>query len=141
VVRQLRRQAPGRIRRGRRKKLVAAFRFDLEWKGHADWLAELRKEYPDEVPASKIPRRPDEAREELWHEFYWQAWNVLRFDRQYLDGGGELPITFIAYDAFARRYGIEGEAFDRFHIFMTAIDSEWLSYSVEKAKQRKEAES
>lgn len=135
------RQAAGRIRRERRKKLTAAFRFDLEWKGHADWLAELRKEYPDEIPASQIPRRPAEAREELWHEFYWQAWNVLRFDRQYLDTGAETPISFVAYDTFARRYGIEGEAFDRFHIFMTAIDAEWLRHSAEKAKQRKEAES
>lgn len=138
-MRRSRRQEAGRIRRGRRKKLAAAFRFDLEWKGHADWLAELRKEYPDEVIAEKIPRRPDDAREEPWHQFYWRAWGVLQFDRQYLDGGGELPITFVAYDTFARRYGIEGEAFDRFHRFMTAIDTEWLKH-VAEARKRKEAE-
>lgn len=139
-MRRPRRQEAGRIRRGRRKKLTAAFRFDLEWKGHADWLKELHQEYPDEIPASKIPRRPDEASEEAWHQFYWQAWNVLRFDRPYPYGGGEKPISFLAYDAFARRYGIEGEAFDRFHIFMTAIDAEWLRYIAEKARQREEAD-
>lgn len=49
--------------------------------------------------------------------------------------GGETPISFMALDAYARRYGIEGEAFERFIIFMTAIDEEWLEY---QAKQDKE---
>lgn len=138
-MRQPCRQEAGRIHRGRRKKLTAAFRFDLEWKGHTDWLEELRREHPDEISHEQIPRRPAEAREEAWHDFYWQAWNVLRFDRQYLDGG-ETPIPFVAYDTFARRYGIEGEAFDRFHIFMTSLDAEWLRHRAEKAKPGKEAE-
>nr|WP_254024981.1 hypothetical protein [Mesorhizobium ventifaucium] len=51
--------------------------------------------------------------------------------------GGESPIAFIAYDAYARRYGLEGEAFDRFHTFMTAIDTEWL---IHVAKKEGEAE-
>lgn len=48
--------------------------------------------------------------------------------------GGETFISFIALDAYARRYGIEGEAFERFHTFMTAIDDEWLDYVAKKAK-------
>jgi hypothetical protein len=50
--------------------------------------------------------------------------------------GGETPIGFMALDAYARRYGIDGEAFERFHTFMSAIDDEWLSYVAAKSKER-----
>lgn len=43
-----------------------------------------------------------------------------------------MPIAFSTYDAFARRYGIEGEAFERFRLFMTAIDEEWLDHVAKK---------
>ncbi|MCF6120902.1 MULTISPECIES: hypothetical protein [Mesorhizobium] len=49
--------------------------------------------------------------------------------------GGESPIAFIAYDAYARRYGLEGEAFERFHAFMTAIDTEWLIHVANKTRE------
>jgi hypothetical protein len=140
MVRRRRRQAQSRVRGSRLKKLTAAFRYDLERKGHHEWLAELHREYPDEVPAETLPKRPDEARSERWHDFYRRAWDVLRFDRQYTEGGGETPISFLALDAYARRFGIEGEAFDRFHTFMTAIDADWLTHVAEKARERREAE-
>jgi hypothetical protein len=57
-----------------------------------------------------------------------RAWQALRFDRQYFAFGGETPIGFMALDAYARRYGIEGEAFDRYLTFMTEIDEEWLEH-------------
>lgn len=53
---------------------------------------------------------------------------MLRFDRQYGAFGGETPISFMALDGYARRYGIEGEAFERFLAFLTALDDEWLEY-------------
>ncbi|MER9901601.1 hypothetical protein [Mesorhizobium sp. M0130] len=52
--------------------------------------------------------------------------------------GGESPIGFIAYDAYARRYGLEGEAFERFLAFMRAIDDEWLIHVDAKAKAEAE---
>jgi len=64
-----------------------------------------------------------------------RAWQALRFDRQYFAFGGETPISFMALDRYAQRYGIEGEAFDRFLAFMDAIDDEWLEYAAEKAKK------
>lgn len=73
----------------------------------------------------------------MWHSFYLHAWEVLRFDRQYGAFGGETPISFMALDAYARRYGIEGEAFDRFLSFMTALDDEWLQYKAKQEKQDK----
>lgn len=75
-----------------------------------------------------IEKPPAGAEPAAWHEFYWRAWQVLRFDRQYGAMGGETPISFIALDAYARRYSIEGEAFERFLTFMTAIDDEWQEY-------------
>jgi hypothetical protein len=59
----------------------------------------------------------------------------LRFDRQYGAMGGEMPISFLALDTYARRYGIEGEAFDRFLTFMTAIDDEWRIHQSQRHKQ------
>lgn len=68
---------------------------------------------------------------EQWHGFYVRAFEVLRFDRQYGAMGGQTPISFLAVDAYAKRYGINGEPFDRFLHFLTAIDAEWLEF-VEK---------
>lgn len=47
--------------------------------------------------------------------------------------GGEYPISFMALDAYARRYGIEGEAFENFIAFVRAIDFEWIAISAERA--------
>lgn len=80
--------------------------------------------------------RPQEAKAEAWHAFYMQAWQTLRHDRQYFAFGGETPISFMALDRYAQRYGIEGEAFERFLAFMDAIDEEWLAYVDEQAKSK-----
>ncbi len=63
-----------------------------------------------------------------------RAWQALRFDRQYFAFGGETPISFMALDGYARRYGIEGEAFERFLAFMTALDDEWQEYRAQTDK-------
>ncbi|TPM19772.1 hypothetical protein [Mesorhizobium sp. B2-3-6] len=133
------RQEEGRIRRGRHKKLTAAFRYDLKRKGLDTWLLKLAAQYPNEFPNSQLPSRPVEAKAEAWHSFYWRAWEALRFDRHYGAFGGESPISFVTLDTYARRYGIEGEAFENFHRFMTAIDTEWLLYRAEKDKEEEAA--
>lgn len=84
-----------------------------------------------------MPVRPAEARTEAWHVFYVQAWQTLRYDRQYFAFGGEAPIGFMALDTYARRYGIEGEAFERFLAFMQALDDAWLAHLDEEAKKNK----
>jgi len=43
----------------------------------------------------------------------------------------------MALDGYARRYGIEGEAFERFLAFMTALDDEWLEYRAQTEKSEK----
>ncbi|RUM97916.1 hypothetical protein EET67_09890 [Pseudaminobacter arsenicus] len=130
------RQAQRRIRQGCGKKLRRAFRWRLTGEGPNNWLKKLAAENPAEAQFIKVQARPDEAKAELWHDFYWRAFEALRFDRQYGAFGGETAISFLAIDAYARRYCIEGEAFDRFLTFMTAIDAEWLQFVAEEAKKR-----
>lgn len=136
-MRQPGRQEACRVPEVRRKKLTGAFRYSLEREGQDQWLAKLAAELPDELPARSIPRRPPEADQAKWHEFYLHAWSALRFDRAYGALGGETPIPFVAYDAYARRYGVEGEAFETFHFFMTALDTEWLEHRRIEAERQK----
>nr|WP_280954423.1 hypothetical protein [Mesorhizobium soli] len=42
----------------------------------------------------------------------------------------------MALDTYARRYGIEGEAFDRFLAFMSALDDEWLDHAAQQQKSQ-----
>lgn len=74
------------------------------------------------------------------HDFYLRAWQRLRHDRQYGAMGGETPISFMAMNAYAERYRISGEAFDRFLIFLDAIDTEWLAYVARKAEERRQSD-
>ncbi|WP_448113062.1 phage tail assembly chaperone [Mesorhizobium amorphae] len=128
-----RRQETGRIRQGCGKKLRSVFRWQLGRKTYTqeqqDWFAELIRAGHDEPWLKKLVEKPPpEAELEPWHAFYFRAWDLLQCDRQYFAFGGELPISFGALDRYARRYGIEGEAFERFLAFMSAMDDEWLNY-------------
>lgn len=69
---------------------------------------------------------------------YWRAWRALRFDRPYGALGGEGPISFLAIDAYARRYGFEGRDFEMLAILIGAMDAEYLKWVGEKAKQEQE---
>ena len=45
-------------------------------------------------------------------------------------------MSFLAKDAYARRYGIRGTAFEDFLIVLEALDSEWLEYVADKAANK-----
>jgi hypothetical protein len=69
----------------------------------------------------------------MW--FYWEAWGALRYDRAYIGmSGSEMPIPFSSLDGYARRYGIDGELFDRFVRFISVIDFVFLDTQREAAK-------
>ena len=74
-----------------------------------------------------------EAQSKPWHEFYFTAWERLRFDRTYGAAGGQTPIPFSAYDRYADRYSITGDQFDVFLAFMTAVDAAWLDEVAKRA--------
>ena len=134
-MRWSRRQKEDRVREGGGKKLRSAFRWQISRTAlsaeQQKWVEDLAKAYPDEKwLQTPIEKPPADATPQQWHQFYWRAWDVLRYDRQYLVNGmtGDvqiLPIPFLPIDTYARRYGIEGEAFDRFLTFVSAIDDEW----------------
>lgn len=130
-MRRPRREAPRRVHHGCRKKLRSAFRWQIGRKApeHEEWIRELIKAYPHESWLGRAVEEPPAGSEQqAWHAFYVRAWEALRFDRQYFAFGGETPISFMALDAYARRYGLEGEAFERFVAFLTAMDDEWLEH-------------
>lgn len=77
---------------------------------------------------------PDEAEPQPWHRLYWDAWEAIRFDRQYGAMGGETPITYSVISRYAQDHDIVGNDFRIFHKLMTAIDAEWLNYQAEKQK-------
>ncbi len=76
--------------------------------------------------------------EEDWHRLYLRAWRVLRYDRQYDAFGGQSQITFRAIDAYARRYGIQGDDFDTLLRAVTALDREWLEHVAEQQDKAKD---
>jgi hypothetical protein len=67
--------------------------------------------------------------------FYWEAWNALRYERAYVGKlGVEMPIQWTAIDAYARRHGIEGLAFDALLKFVSAIDFAYLEIVAEERR-------
>lgn len=76
----------------------------------------------------------DEERVREEHQCYWRAWQMLRYDRQYGAMGGEHPISFATVDLYARRYGIEGLAFETLHTLLREMDFEYLAFVAEKMR-------
>lgn len=76
---------------------------------------------------------------EPWHGYYLQAWQTLRYDRNYGAFGGETPILYTAISAYAKDHGIAGEHFLVFKTLLNEVDSEYLKIVAERAKA-KEAE-
>lgn len=48
-----------------------------------------------------------------------------------------MPITFIAIDTYARRYGISGHSFDRLVRFVSVIDFAYLEIQREQLEKSK----
>jgi hypothetical protein len=71
---------------------------------------------------------------EDWHGLYWDAWNILRYDRHYGAMGGQGPIPYLTISRYAEDHGIRGEDFWLFRTMMDALDSEWLKNVAERDK-------
>lgn len=72
-----------------------------------------------------------------WHDLYFRAFDALRCDRFYGAMGGEGPISYLAISQYARDNRIAGVDLWLFHIFINAVDAEWLDFQAAKAKKRK----
>ncbi len=105
--------------------------------GQQDWLEALADEDGAEewVTKAAYPDGRIEYEFEPWHGLYWEAWDALRFDRQYGAYGGQTPIPYLVIRAYAKDHGIVGEDLQLFRSFMTAIDAEWLNFVAERDKK------
>ncbi|MBN9255275.1 MULTISPECIES: hypothetical protein [unclassified Mesorhizobium] len=132
------------IRRGRSKKLRKAFRERLKRQGQtaADraWLEALAADNPDVewIQRAAYPAGDDYVEPEPWREFYFEAWEALRFDRVYGAFGGETPIGYVAISQYARDHGVTDDDFRLFRTFMRVIDDEWLVAADEQDKKARE---
>ncbi|QXZ79667.1 hypothetical protein [Rhizobium sp. L51/94] len=64
----------------------------------------------------------------------------MQYERFIGSFGGEGPIYYTAISAYARDHGIVGDDLKLFHIFINAVDAEYLAISAEDAKRRADAE-
>ena len=82
--------------------------------------------FPDKAWLQTAAVEP--PKNEPWHLHYWEAWHALRHDRQFIGQMAiEQPISFMAIDAYARRFEIEGDAFSHLLRFVSVIDTEFLA--------------
>lgn len=104
--------------------------------GHQDWLEEIAEAYPDEewVQRAAYPEGRIEFEHQGWHELYWEAWDALRFDRQYGAYGGQMPIPYQVISSYARDNRIVGHDLWLFRMFMIALDAEWLKHVAAREK-------
>lgn len=105
--------------RGRRKKLTDALRWHLEWGDKLQWLQDLARQQGSEPKALQRRVVPPERIEWIWRAF-WE----LSGDRQ-IGFGSPGPIMWASIDAYARRYEIEGERFERLISMVRMLDREF----------------
>jgi hypothetical protein len=101
-------------------------------------LSRIAATYPEEAALVAPPIRDGEEEYEAqsWHEFYFGAWESLRYDRFYGAFGGETPISYSAVGRYARDHGLAGEQVSVFRALLSAIDEEWLGHVAEKLKRK-----
>jgi hypothetical protein len=108
-------------------------RWDLEH-GDADvWLQKLAMADPEAAQSIPSAQRPENADWPDWAGIYRFAYRVLQHDRFYGGMGGVFPLSFAAIDAFARRFRIDGEDFDRFCFLMQEMDAEYVTWANAKS--------
>ncbi len=116
--------------------LAAAVRWNLDWGDKVDWLEDLAAEDPENPPRALLerPEIPSHL-QELWHAF------VSLSTCRPLVGGSVGPIPWVAIDCYARRYGIDGEEFERLTEVVAAMDSAFISKAIEMRAARETQES
>jgi len=107
-----------------------------------EWFAALYEAEPDKEWLRPQVVVADEFEPQIWHNLYFRAFDALQFDRFYGAMGGEGPIYYTALSQYARDHNIAGDDVRWFHVFMNAVDGEWLKMQREKSeaaeKKRKE---
>lgn len=81
---------------------------------------------------------PEEDRFEdrEWHHLYFQAFDLLQFDRNITASGAELPLYYQALSRYCADFGIVGEDRRRFILFINTVDAEYMKLAAERAEAR-----
>jgi hypothetical protein len=123
------RRSAGRGSRGRGKKLRDCLTDRLTVGQHADKIVAAARERGHPLPPG-IADGP-ELREDL--EPAWRAFHLLSAARPVGGMGVAMPIPFGEIDAYARRYGIAGDAFDAFLEQVGTLDAVWLEHHAKRS--------
>jgi hypothetical protein len=116
-----------RVREGSRKKLGAAFRYELRQKATDEFLLQLAEEESDAPKVSEdAPAWPE------WSNYIRRAWEVLAHDRFIGSMGGIGRIFYPSISQYARDNGIPIEPFIT---FIHALDDEYVSYANDKLQE------
>lgn len=99
-----------------------------------EWLEELFEQDPDQEWLRPRRSATDQGEPQAWHAMYFEAFDALQYDRFFGAMGGEGPIYYSALSQYARDHGISGDRLKRFHVFMNAIDGEWLKIQRERSE-------
>lgn len=75
--------------------------------------------------AADLPFMQARTEVEAHLAFEWTAYHRLNRDRPV--GFGAAPLPWSSIDRYAQRYGIEGDAFERFTKLMQAMDAAFLA--------------
>lgn len=86
----------------------------------------MAAEFPDEEWLQPVEDPENDFEPQIWHWTYFRAFDALQHDRFFGAMGGEGPIFYMALSQYARDHGISGAALQWFHIFMNALDAEFL---------------
>ncbi len=100
-----------------------------------EWKAALAEEFPDEDWIQRDKPQTEEFEPRPWHGLYFRAFDALQFDRFIGSMGGEGPIYYQALSQYARDYGISGADLQAFHLFMNALDGEYLKIQAERQEK------
>lgn len=97
-------------------------------------MTALAAENPEEVWLAPDDEEKFEPQE--WHNLYFQAFDLLQFDRTITASGQELPLFYQAISRYCEDFGIIGDDRRRFIIFINTVDGEYLKFVRERAEQR-----
>ncbi|MDO8683970.1 MAG: hypothetical protein Q7N50_10870 [Armatimonadota bacterium] len=82
--------------------------------------------------------RPEDAEWPTWSGSLRVAWAALQYDRFYGSMGGVGSIYYSSASRYAGDHGMTIGEFDKFMVFLMAMDAEYVEWAAEKAKAEAE---
>lgn len=113
---------------GRRKKLIDALLWHLEWGDKIDWLRELAEDGETPKALAAQPHLDERL------EFVWSAFWSLSNDRT-VGFGYVGRISFSSINCYAVRLGVEGrDEFERLRVLIGKMDAAFVQRVTKRSK-------